>query len=131
MLRLCAQTAADVPIISALLQDALVMHRDIYFDRKAKRLVLLIQRYCWESDETRKRTRAALRFEYVEHLTQKSILDRPLDAVFSLLSLELIEENKFELIFSGTSGVRLTVETLDVVLEDIMDGWTTDLMPQH
>jgi hypothetical protein len=131
MLRLCAQTPQDVPIISALLQDALVMRRDIYFDSKAKRLILLIQRYCWESDAIAKRTRAALRFEFVEQLTQKAILDRPAEAVFSLLSLELIEENKLALIFSGTSGLRINVETLDVVLEDVMDGWKTNLTPKH
>ena len=59
-LTLLAQSAADLPALSALLQDATVRVADIGFDRRGKRLALLLNRYRHEA-ETPSRVRCALR----------------------------------------------------------------------
>ena len=63
-LTLIGQSAEDLPALSALLQDATLRVVDVGFDRKARRLVLMLNRYRWES-ATRSRVRCALRLETV------------------------------------------------------------------
>ncbi len=55
-LLLLAQEADEVQMISALVQDAIVHPAEIAYDRRARRLVLLLDRYRWEAgDRTRVR----------------------------------------------------------------------------
>jgi Protein of unknown function (DUF2948) len=133
MLRLRAETPEDLSILSALVQDALVQRRDVYFDAKARRLVLLMQRFRWEADGTATRVRCGLRFEFVTGISQKSLLDRPPSAVFDLLSLRAVGDGDTLLVldFAGGAGVRLEVEAMDVVLEDITDAWAARVTPGH
>ncbi len=131
MLRLRAETPDDVPVLSALVQDALVQRRDIYFDSKARRLVLLMQRFCWEANGTCSRARAALRIEFVSRVAHKNILDRPQAAVFDLLSLQMEGDTCLVLDFAGGAALRCDVETVDVVLEDITQAWDVRVIPNH
>ena len=61
-LRLIGHDPEDVPVISALMQDAAVRVDDIAFDAKARRFALVANRYCWEKDVPA-RTRTAFRAE--------------------------------------------------------------------
>ena len=47
-LRLVAFEPDDLPVVSALLQDAVLTAGDMRFDRKARRFAMLVNRFRWE-----------------------------------------------------------------------------------
>ncbi len=137
MLRLLAQTADDLTVVSALLQDAVVRPSDICFDAKRQRFVLLMHRYRWEADHGRTRIRSALRLEHVTQV-QRRKMDTG-EEILSLLSLVARKATPdqddpaeiFDLLFSGGATLRLHADSMDVVLEDLTDSWQTVHIPTH
>ncbi len=127
-LTLLGQSTEDLPAISALLQDATLRIEDIAFDRRGRRLVLLVNRYRWEQPVP-SRARAALRIETVGAV-QRQNWPRGGDAVLDLLSVEA--EGEFvQFRFAGGAGLRAKVEVVDLVLEDLAAPWPTDKVPRH
>jgi len=47
-LRLLAEDAVDLQIISAALQDAIMRPVDISWEKDARRLTIVLSRFCWE-----------------------------------------------------------------------------------
>ncbi|MDO9486900.1 MAG: DUF2948 family protein [Sphingomonadaceae bacterium] len=127
-LRLIGQEAVDVPIISALMQDAAVRVDDIAFDARAHRFALVANRYRWEA-EVPSRTRAALRVDGVLRAQRK---DWPTDgaAVLALLAIHA-DDTGVTLDFAGGASVRLETECIDMVLEDLTGPWGTRNVPRH
>lgn len=132
-LLLLAQEPDEVPLISALLQDAIVRPADIAYDPRARRLVLLLHRYRWEGKD-RTRVRAALRIESITRLQQRGWTDfRPNDPGTGLLSLLafVVEGNVLTIAFAANATLRIEVECVDLVLEDIGQPWTATAQPNH
>ncbi len=137
MLRLLAHTAQDLTVISALVQDAAVRRDDIHYDSKARRFVLLLQRYRWEADKTRTRIRSALRLEHVTRVQSRGINGG--DEIFSLLAVRAEKTGaqmdeplaRLTLDFSGSAALQLDLETLECVLEDVTDSWQAGRRPAH
>ncbi len=127
-LTLLAQTPQDLPALTALLQDAILRTPDIAFDAKARRLVLLVNRYSWEA-KTPSRTRAALRIETVSRVQQQK-WPASAEAVLNLLTIDWAEP-ALTLTFSDNITLRCTCEALDLILEDLGDPWPTDKLPHH
>jgi hypothetical protein len=128
-LQLLAQSVDDVPALSALIQDAAVRRSDIHYDAKARRLVLLMARYCWEMPAPTRR-RAALRFDYVMQVQHQGMDTLPKEAVLELLGVTA-EPAQVQLIFAGTAALRMQVETLDITLDDFGDAWPAIRQPRH
>ena len=61
-LTLLASDAADLPVVSALVQDAIVRAGDVRWDSRRRRLVLVLSRYRWETNDST-RVRSGLRIE--------------------------------------------------------------------
>jgi hypothetical protein len=127
-LTLIGQSAEDLPAMSALLQDATLRVVDVGYDRKARRLVLMLNRYRWES-ATRSRVRAALRLETVAAV-QRQAWPAGDDAVLDLLSLGH-DGDWLVLIFAAGAALRARVEVIEVVLEDLSAPWETGREPSH
>ena len=127
-LHLIGHEANDIPVLSALLQDAAVRVDDIAFDAKARRFVLVANRYCWERDVPT-RTRSAVRVEGVMRAQRK---EWPTDgkAVLELLAIRA-DEAGLTLDFAGGPSVRLETECIDLVLEDLAGPWGARTMPRH
>ncbi len=127
-LRLIGQEADDVPVISALMQDAAVRVDDIAFDARAHRFALVANRYRWEADVP-SRTRCALRFDGVIGAQRKGW---PADgaAVLALLAIRA-DAGGVTLDFSGGASVRLVTECIDLVLEDLTGPWGARAVPRH
>lgn len=127
-LRLIGHEAADVPVISALMQDAAVRVDDIAFDAKAHRFALVANRYRWEADVP-SRTRSALHFDGVIRAQRKGW---PADgaAVLALLAIRA-DDGGVTLDFSGGASVRLETECVDLVLEDLTGPWGARSVPRH
>jgi hypothetical protein len=125
-LHLLAQSAEDVPALSALVQDGAVRRADIHYDAQARRLVLLMARYCWDS-KTPQRSRAALRIDHVRNVQQRGFGD---DAMLNLLSVQC-EASHLHIIFAGTATLRLEIEAVDLTLDDFGEPWKAVAIPKH
>lgn len=128
-LRLRAEDAADLPPLSALVQDMTVQPADISFDARARRLVLLGNRYRWEAPDSRSRIRTALRLDFVDRLQQRAMPADP-HAVLALLAISMAEDALL-ISFSGGTSLRAQVEVVDLTLEDISGPWGARATPRH
>jgi hypothetical protein len=135
MLRLLAHTTEDVTVLSALCQDAVVRVNDIHYDARARRFVMILHRYQWEADNSRRRIRSALRIEHVASVKQRNISGD----VLALLSVtatqpDIASENpaaEIALTFSGGAALKIASDSLDMILEDVTDSWQVKLAPAH
>jgi hypothetical protein len=139
LLKLMAEDAADLDIIAAAAQDALVRVGDISFDKKARRFALLINRFRWEEateDGPFERIRSALSFDSVLSVKSRKVrLDAP-DALASVLSVGFTpaEEppgGEVRVVLAGGGEILLDVECLDALLLDIGATWRTPRRPDH
>ncbi|MES1199013.1 MAG: DUF2948 family protein [Pseudomonadota bacterium] len=138
-MRLLAEDAADLDVIAAAAQDALVRAGDLRFDKKARRFSALLNRFRWEKVNGAgpyERIRAGLAFEGVLGVKSRRIrMDAP-DALASLLSVNFLPAEEppsgiVQLVFAGGGEISLDVECLDAVLADVGDPWPTPRRPDH
>lgn len=128
-LRLVAQDADDLKILSALVQDAVFPVTEIAWDAKRRRFALLINRFRWED---RARAEAAGDYERVQSVlvvndvlaVASNGIDRAdRDLVLSLLAIDFQSvadgAGHVHLILAGDGEIRLSVECLDAELTDV------------
>jgi hypothetical protein len=136
-LRLLAQDADDLRVISAALQDAVLKVGDLSFEPRARRFTVALNRFQWEMSD-RRRIRAALQFGGVLEAKSRRVRRDASDAVLSLLAVTFEGSGEAEdpsgvvtLAFSGDADVRLRVEALDAVLADVSAPWPARGAPRH
>jgi hypothetical protein len=139
MLKLMAEDAADLDIIAAAAQDALLRVGDVSYDKKARRFAAIINRFRWEQAGEKgpfERVRSALSFESVLAVKSRKLrMDSP-DAVASLLSVNFTPDieppgGNVRLLFAGGGEIALEVECLDALLMDMGATWRTPRRPDH
>ena len=137
-LRLLAEDADDVAIISAALQDAIVKVGDIHYEPRQRRLTLALNRFVWEQAETARggeRVRSALQIGSVLVVKARRLKRDPKDAVVELLALDFrpgeAPGGELRLSFAGGADLSVEVECLDAVLADISQPWRTTHAPSH
>ena len=137
LLLLRAEEPDDLILLSACTQDMAVIARDIVWQPKQRRLVLMGNRFRWENAARgpkqgggATRVRSVLRFDYVGSVQRR---DWPLspDAVLPLLSVTFEGEDELILSFGGGAALRLRQEVLDITLEDISGPWRSSSVPDH
>ena len=127
-LALLGQEPGDIETFSALLQDATLRLADVGFDRKARRLALLVNRYRREAAAP-SRIRCALRIETVDAVQRAGWPNDP-EAVTVILSLAH-DGDWLVITCGGGIAIRARIEVVDLVLEDMGEAWTTTRVPQH
>lgn len=138
-LRLSAEDATDLEVISTCLQDAVTQVRDLVFLPHARRFAMVVNRFRWEKEGalpgTHQRARAGLHFENVQAARARNIAQDRSDGVLNLLSIRFDELNApsglVTLTFSGGGEIRLEVEALDAHLSDLGLVWETPNLPDH
>jgi hypothetical protein len=143
-LRVIARDADDLPVLSALVQDAVFPVTEMRFDRPSRRFALLINRFRWE--DRARAERQGRSFERVRSLlvvgdvlsVVSSGIDRTdPDLVLSLLALEFAPGDDgtgtLTLWLAGDGAVRIEVECLDVGLRDVTRPYLTPSgrVPDH
>ena len=129
-LRLIARNAEDVPVLSALLQDAVFPITEMKFDAKARRFAILANRFRWEdraAAEAAKRPYERVRSLFVAEdvlRVRTSGIDRnDKDTVLSILSSDFAAgedgTGTLTLTLAGDGAIALDVETVDLRLEDV------------
>ena len=136
-LRLLAEDAQDLQVISAALQDAVVKVGDIHHEPGPRRLTIVLNRFRWEAGR-RERVRSALQFGGVLDLKARRIRRDAPTAVLSLLAITFEPDGGEEnpagavvLAFAGGGDLRARVEALDAVLADVSAPWPTPRAPSH
>jgi len=139
LLKLMAEDAADLDIIAAAAQDALVRVGDISYDKRARRFALLMNRFRWEEVDDKRpfeRVRSALSFEGVLSVKSRKLRLDAGDALASVLSVAFTpaEEppgGEVRLVLAGGGEIALDVECLDALLMDVGATWQTPRRPDH
>lgn len=138
-LKLMAEDAADLDVIAAAAQDALLAIRDLSFDKKARRFTAMINRFRWEEANERgpfERVRSALAFESVLSVKARKLRQDAPEALASLLSVSFVPADEppggvVHLVLAGGGEIALDVECLDAVLLDFAQSWPTPRRPDH
>lgn len=139
MLKLRAEDAADLEIVAAAVQDALLRIGDVTFDKRARRFTALIDRFRWESAGERgpyERVRAALSFEGVLGVKSRNVRQEAPDALAALLSVSFAPASEppggdVRLLLAGGGALAIEVECLDALLIDVGPVWPTPRRPDH
>ncbi|MEM9572227.1 MAG: DUF2948 family protein [Pseudomonadota bacterium] len=139
-LRLIAEDAADLEVISSAVQDAVLKAENLKYDRKRRRFTLELNRFQWEDSKTKKgpqtRVRALLAFDGVLGVKTRAVTKADPDLVFSVLTLSFAPADeppggKISILFAGDGELVLDVETIDATLLDSAYEWTTRHRPDH
>jgi hypothetical protein len=129
-LRLIAQDADDLAVLSAALQDAVTKIGDISFEPAARRLTIAFNRYRWEVEgRTRQRVRSGLQFGGVMSVQGRNLRrDAPAAVMFEPGEAP---GGRVTLTFAGGGDLRLEVECLDAALADLSGAWPARRKPEH
>lgn len=131
-LRLLAEDADDLQIISAALQDAVLRPVDIVWEPAARRVTLALSRFCWECGGTR--VMSAMQFGDVLAVKSRRLPRGPEQAL-ELLAIDFVAGEApggaVMLMFAGGGDLRIDVECLDAVLTDLSDRWPAGTAPVH
>ena len=143
-LRLKAEAAEDLPVVSALVQDAVLTGADMGFSRKSRRFDVLLNRFRWEDRSAAERARRP--FERVRSVLSVmdviSVASQGLGkddkaAILSVLALEFEPGEDgtgvLTLVLAGDGAVRLTVECVNLTLTDVTRPYRapSGKVPQH
>jgi hypothetical protein len=134
-LKLSALDPADLEIISAHMQDAVITLGDIRYLKPQRRFALIANRFLWQTQKPPyERRRTGLSIDRV--LTAKSQhISQGADAVLSLLAISFTPgeapSGTIVLTFSGGGQINLEVECIEARLEDLGPAWETPNLPSH
>ena len=135
-LRLLAEDAEDLQIISAALQDAVARVGDILYEPHLRSLTIVFNRFQWERQgRADGRVRSALQLGSVMAVKSRRLKRDPKDAVVELLALDFQAGEKpsgqVVLSFAGGADLAIEVECLDAVLADVSQPWPARRSPSH
>jgi hypothetical protein len=143
-LKLRAEDADDLAVISACVQDALVSVTDLTYDRAERRFTLVANRFRWEARPEPgggappfERTLCAVSFGDVERASYRGFRRRADGRILALLAIRAGsasaggEAGTVDLEFAGDAAVRLTVSAIRVHATDIGEPWPTAWRPEH
>ncbi|MDD3182917.1 MAG: DUF2948 family protein [Alphaproteobacteria bacterium] len=147
-LKLLAQDAQDIQVMSAVLQDAIAPVIDMTFRASEKTFVMVVQRFCWDcaqdgqgqetlpasEDEPAlrvfERINCAVDVEGVEAVHVMGIDLHNTATLLDLLTISL-EEDALLLIFAGGGKIRVQLKNWRVRLLDFGESWPTTHCPRH
>jgi hypothetical protein len=143
LLKIIALEPTDVPVLSAHLQDAVAKVGDIAYIAHDQRLVLQVNRFNWGAEVAdkgdRERRLAVLRIDRVTHVQSRGVdRDNPASVLAILTALfkpdpdpALAPTGTLTIVCAGGATLQLTVECVELVLEDIGPAWAARGVPEH
>ncbi len=134
----------DVPVLSALVQDAVFPISEMAYDRKRRRFALLVNRFRWEDRAAAER--AGRGYERVQSLivvqdvlaVRSQGIDRgDSGTVLSVLTVGFDPgadgAGRLTLVLAGDGAIGLEVEALDISLRDVTRPYLapSKKVPEH
>ncbi|WP_042443026.1 DUF2948 family protein [Azospirillum sp. B510] len=143
-IRLRAEDAEDLKVVSACLQDAILPVGDMCFQPDDKRFVMVVSRFRWEAADGRRpgpsaddddlapyeRVHCGLRVDGVTGAKLRGFDLKDRGLILELLSMETVEGG-IALHFAGGGCVRLDAAAWRMVVEDLGEPWPTGCKPCH
>jgi len=143
LLKLMAQDAEDIQVMSAVLQDAIAPVCDMTYRPLEKSFVMVVQRFMWDCLQVRElpandpdpdfafeRINCAVDVEGVESVQFMAINPNDPAAMLDLLTLSFVNGH-LEFIFAGGGKLRLTLANWRVRMCDFGESWPTTHCPRH
>ena len=143
-LRLVAQDAEDLKVVSTLVQDAVLPVTEMTYDPKRRRFALMLNRFRWEDrsqaeqvGRAYERVRSVLVVEDVRKVQSFGFDRADKDLVLSLLSMSFEPgedgTGRLTLVLAGDGAIALDVEALDLRLDDVTRPYRapSGKVPQH
>ena len=131
-LRLLAEDAIDLQIMSAALQDAVLRPADVVWEPGARTVTIALSRFCWECGGTR--VMCAMQFGDVLAVKSRR-LPRGAETALELLAIDFepgeAPGGRVILMFAGGGDLRIDVECLDAVVADLSERWPAKVSPVH
>jgi hypothetical protein len=129
-LRLVAQDAEDLKVISTLIQDAILPVTELKYDARQRRFALMLNRFRWEDRQeaervgrSYERVRSVLVVEDVRKVQSMGFDRGDKDLVLSVLSMSFEPGDdgtgRLTLVLAGDGAIALDIETLDLRLDDV------------
>ena len=135
-LRLLAEDAEDLAVISAAMQDAVAKVGEITYEAKARRLTIGFNRYRWETGGNEgERVRSGLQLGGVLNVQTRKIQRGARDAVLDVLAVTFepgeAPGGTVTISCAGGGDLRAVVECIDAILADVSEPWPTPRTPKH
>lgn len=143
-LRLMAQDAEDLQVLSALVQDAVFQRNEARWLKGERRFALLVNRFRWEDLPVAERTgrsfervRSVLSVEDVLRVQASGLEEVDGETVLSILALTWTPgedgTGTVELTLAGDGAIRVEVEALEVILRDVTRPYRapSGMAPRH
>ena len=129
-LRLKALDADDMPIVAALVQDAVFPSTEMIWDRRERRFAILLNRFRWEDKAAAERrsrdferVQTVMVIDDVMGVRSQGVDRGDKDLVLSILTLDFDPgedgSGQLEITLAGDGAIRLDVEALGVTLHDV------------
>ena len=139
-LKLLGKNQEDLKIISAYLQDSILIIKDIAFLKQNRTFVMIVNRFMWENVEREvfkhyKRIRCAIKFEEVIKVECKNINQKNRNKLLECLTIKCSpifdEVYKINIFFAGDSMITIISEVIEVALQDLGKPWNVKHIPIH
>jgi len=140
-LKLRAEDADDLAVISACLQDALVAVRDLAFIPQDRTFLMAANRFRWEgaarperAEPGYQRILCGITFGAVIGVSYLGFRRSEDDRILSLLTIRPWHDGEgdaIQLEFSGGAAIRLDVARILCHAQDVGEPWPTQWQPRH
>jgi len=137
-LKLKAESAGDLAVLSAFVQDAILRVGEIVYNNKGRFITLRLSRFRHENDKKAERIQSGLRIDSVLKIQSRGLdrTDPEAYAVLLSLNFEPSQEKKdpsgiVHIVLAGGGEIAVKVECVDMILADTSESRTTDKLPLH
>ncbi len=133
-LKIKALDINDIKILSTLCQDGIFSLEEMKYLNFEQVFVATFSRFCWEYYDNNKnvsyRVVSGLQFKEINHVEFVNFNNEDKKDYLNLLAITF--KNKYlELNFSSSKLIRLSVNRISILLEDINLPWPTKNKPIH
>ena len=126
----------EIKIFSTLCQDGIFSIEEIIFNQTDKILLATFSRFCWEIVEKKNknasfyRVVSGIRICNVHKINYVNKDNIDTSKFINLLSVDY-NENEIKLNFSSDLTIKLSVEKIEIFLDDLDMPWPTGKKPMH
>lgn len=140
-LNLVAQVAEELPVLSALIQDAIFPITEMTWKAKQRRFGMLLNRFRWEEGArgltSPERVQSLLVVDNVMSVASQGVDRSEKDMVLSVLSatFERGDDGAGDIVFTlaGDGAIRLRIEAIEMTLKDVTRPYVapSKKVPKH
>ncbi len=125
----------DLDIISSMVQDSIILKKNMIFLKKQRTFILLVNRFKWENINKKERIYSIIRFQGVLRVRTKSLNNEKENLPLELLAINYQTDGghliHIYLNFAGGAVIDLEVECVECILKDLSEPWKTGTVPNH